>query len=68
MMDGGNKKAIALAVALATELTAMVLIGIFGGQYLGRQIGFADLGAIIGCALGFGIWTWRLIITKRYIL
>ena len=68
MMEKSNKKAMLVALGLATELTALVLAGIFGGHYLGGYLGRADLGAIAGCILAFSVWTWRLVKLKRYLL
>jgi F0F1-type ATP synthase assembly protein I len=63
-----NKKAIGVAMALGFELLSMLLVCIFAGYYLGKIKGIAEIGAIFGCILGFTIWTWRLIRTKRYLL
>lgn len=68
MSEKQTKKAMTVALALATELTGMVLVGIFGGQYLGGLLDHPTAGMIIGCVLGFAVWTLRLIQTKRYIL
>jgi len=68
MSEKDNKRAFMMAMALCTEFFGLSLAGIFGGQYLG---GFADhptLGAIAGFAIGCGIWIWRLVSTKRYLL
>ena len=68
MSQEKNKKAIGVAVALGFELLSLVLICIFLGYYLGRMKGFAELGAIAGAVLGFTVWTWRLIHTKKHLL
>ena len=63
-----NKKAIGVALALGFELLSLVVVCIFLGYYLGRMKGFAEIGSIAGSVLGFTIWTWRLIHTKKYLL
>jgi len=60
------KKGMVLALALASELLALELVGIFAGHYLGEKFGNGALGAVAGSALGFAVWTWRLIATKRF--
>ena len=68
MSEEKSKKAIGVAMALGFELLSLVLICIFLGYYLGRIKGFAEIGAIVGAVLGFTVWTWRLIRTKKHLL
>ncbi len=68
MSEENNKKAIGVAMALGFELLSLVLAGIFLGWYVGGLKGLREIGAIIGCALAFAIWIWRLIRSKRYLL
>lgn len=67
MSQERNKKAIGVAMALGFELLSLVLICIFLGYYVGRMKDLAEIGAIVGSILGFSIWTWRLISTKKYL-
>ncbi len=68
MSQDNNKKAIGVALALGFELLSLLLVCIFAGYYLGRMKGIAEIGAILGSILGFSLWTWRLVKTKRYLL
>jgi F0F1-type ATP synthase assembly protein I len=68
MSQEKNKKAIGVAISLGFELLSLVLICIFLGYYLGRMKGFAEMGAVVGSVLGFTLWTWRLIRSKKYLL
>ena len=68
MSQERNKKAVGVAIALGFELLSLVLVCIFLGYYLGGLKGLAEIGAVAGSVLGFALWTWRLIHTKKYLL
>lgn len=68
MSQERHKKAIGVAIALGFELLSLVLICIFLGYYLGRMKDHAEIGAVVGSVIGFSIWTWRLVSTKKYLL
>lgn len=68
MSEENNKRAIGVAMALGFELLSLVLVGIFLGWYLGELKGLREIGAILGCALAFAVWIWRLISSKRHLL
>ena len=64
MSQERNKKAVGVAIALGFELLSLVFLG----YYLGGLKGLAEIGAVAGSVLGFALWTWRLIHTKKYLL
>lgn len=68
MSDNKNKKAIAVAFSIGLELIAFSLAGVFLGHTIGKSFAKAEIGAILGVLVGFAVWTWRLIQSKKYIL
>jgi F0F1-type ATP synthase assembly protein I len=68
MSQDQNKKAIAIAFALGMELLGLVLGGIFLGYFAGKMFLVENEGAVIGCLIGFILWFWRLVKTKRYLI
>ena len=51
---------VAVAFAYGIELVVVILVGLFGGRWLGEKMGSPEWGAIIGCFVGFSLWTYRM--------
>ena len=62
-----NRKALAVALAMGAELIVSLTVGVFVGYYGGGYVNFAEWGAVIGSFVGFGLWVWRVIASKKYL-
>ncbi len=58
-------KAMALMTAITSQLVGSILVGIFGGRWLDRQIGTEPLFLVIGLLLGLAAGVYATIHTVQ---
>lgn len=54
-----------MGIAYGVELVVVIMVGLFGGRWIGEQMGSGEWGAIIGCFVGFAGWTYRMARTMK---
>ncbi len=52
-------------IALAFELTGLIIAGVFLGMLIGETLGSKNIGAFWGIVVSFSFWVYRLIILTK---